>query len=162
LADSLYFNSVFFKKVRESNSHVLVKSSDPEFRLVLREAKLEFDNKKIICSEIAEETGFDSERMCSWHMERASENFAGFPVTVSHLTGFYPKHQNNEKNSESWIITTDLTLSLAEIREASHFRWQIENNVFKRLSHNAGTKKFYCKNDKALKNIWELIFLDIS
>ena len=162
LADSLYFNSVFFKKVRESDSHVLIKSSDPEFRLVLREAKLEFDNKKIICSEIAEETGFDSERMCSYHIEMASENFAGLPVTVSHLTEFYPKHPNNEKNSESWIITTDLTLSLAEIREAAHFRWQIENNVFKRLSHNAGTKKFYCKNDRAFFNLLRILSASIA
>ncbi len=161
LADSLYFNSIFFKKVREGDSHVLIKSSDPAFRNVLMDAKLEFDHKNILHPDIWEGSGFDSDRMCTYKIETASENFAGFPVLVSHLTEFYLKRKR-EQRSESWIITTDLNLQPDEIREAAHFRWQIENNVFKRISHNAGTKKFYCSNNNAFFNLLRIFFAAIA
>lgn len=161
LADSLYFNSNFFDKVREGDSHILIKSADPAFRNVLMDAKLEFDHKDFFHSDIRDESGFDLERMCSYKIETASENFAGYPVLVSHLTEFYPKRKK-EQNSESWIITTDLSLLPNEIREAAHFRWQIENNVFKRISHFAGTKKFYCKNNIAFFNLLRIFFAAIA
>ena len=50
---------------------------------------------------------------------------------------------------ECWIVTTDLGLQPEEIREAAHLRWHIENNLFKRLSHHAGTKRFYFRDPKA-------------
>ena len=100
--------------------------------------------------------------MCKYYVETASENFAGVPVTVAHLIEFYPKRKKDEQNSESWIITTDPTLSSQEIREAAHFRWRIENNVFKRLSHNAGTKKFYCADDKPFFNLLRILSAAIS
>ena len=40
-------------------------------------------------------------------------------------------------------------LSCGEIREAAHLRWQIENNVFKRMSHLCGTKRFWSKDQRA-------------
>ncbi len=109
LADSLYFNSVFFRKVRNTDSHVLVKSSDPEFRVVLRDAKLAFDHRNIIHSEIIEASGFDLQRMCKYNVEMASEN-----------------------------------------------------NVFKRLSHNAGTKKFYCADDRPFFNLLRILSAAIA
>ena len=153
LFDSLYFNKEIFKLVRERHSHLLIKSSDPSFRTILSEAKYSIDRKKEMETDVKTSAGFDVERMCNWTMESTSGIFAGYPVTVSHLVEFYPKNQESRQHAESWITTTDLSLNHNEIREAAHFRWQIENNVFKRLSHNAGTKKFYCKNSKAFYNM---------
>lgn len=153
LFDSLYFNQNVFKLVRQKNTHLLIKSSDPNFRAVLIEAEFSFDHKNEMDSDVISEKGFDSNRMCNWNIESTNGSYAGFPVSISHLTEFYPKNQESRQHAESWITTTDLTLSQDEIREAAHLRWQIENNVFKRLAHNAGTKKFYCKNSKAFYNM---------
>lgn len=153
LFDSLYFNQEIFKLVRKRHSHLLIKSSDPGFRTVLSEAKYIIDRKNVMETDVVTSSGFDGERMCRWTMESTSGKFAGYPVSVSHLVEFYPKNQESRQHAESWITTTDLSLNHKEIREASHFRWQIENNVFKRLSHIAGTKRFYCKNSKAFYNM---------
>lgn len=156
LFDSLYFNQEIFKLVRERHSHLLIKSSDPEFRSVLSEAKYIIDRKDEMDTDVVTSSGFDGERMCQWTMESTSGMFAGYPVTVSHLVEFFPKNQESRQHAESWITTTDLSLNHEEIREAAHLRWQIENNVFKRLSHIAGTKRFYCKNPKAFYNMLRL------
>jgi len=153
LFDSLYFNQEIFKLVRKRHSHLLIKSSDPGFRTVLSEAKYNIDRKDEMDTDVETSEGFDEERMCKWTMESTSGIFAGYPVTVSHLVEFYPKNQESRQHAESWITSTDLSLNHDEIREAAHFRWQIENNVFKRLAHNTGTKKFYCKNPKAFYNM---------
>lgn len=153
LFDSLYFNQETFKLVRKRHSHLLIKSSDPGFRAVLSEAKYIIDRKNEMDTDVVTSEGFDGERMCRWTMESTNGKFAGYPVTVSHLVEFYPKNQESRQHAESWITTTDLSLDHNEIREAAHFRWQIENNVFKRLSHNTGTKRFYCKNSKAFYNM---------
>ena len=49
-------------------------------------------------------------------------SYAGFPVSISHLTEYYPKNQVSRQHAESWITTTDITLSQVEIREAAHLR----------------------------------------
>lgn len=73
-----------------------------------------------------------------------SDTFADYPVTIAHLVEEYPKRSGNSRE-EAWIITTDLSLSPREIREAAHVRWSIENDCFKKLSTLAGTKRFHFK-----------------
>jgi len=80
-------------------------------------------------------------------MKKTSAEFAGYPVNVFLLVEDYPKRKENA-HTETWIITTDLSLDFEEAREAAHLRWQIENNEFKRLSHHAGTKTFYFKDPR--------------
>ena len=71
------------------------------------------------------------------------------------LKEHYPKRKK-ERNVTCWIVSTDLDLSLEEIREAAHQRWTIENNIFKRLSHLAGTKRFYFKDHRQFFNLLHL------
>ena len=47
------------------------------------------------------------------------------------------------------MITTDESLSAAEMREISHRRWAIENKGFKELNEQLGSKDGYLKNPKA-------------
>jgi hypothetical protein len=86
--------------------------------------------------------GFDSNRCCKWSIEIVENEFAGYPVQVARLRESYLKRKKN-KNVESWVVTTDMSLSPEEMREGAHLRWHIENNVFKRMSHLSGTKTFY-------------------
>jgi hypothetical protein len=64
---------------------------------------------------------------------------AGFPFSIIRLI----EHPVKGHNKESWILTKDFALSPGEIREASCFRWSIENEVFKKLQAQAGTKRFH-------------------
>lgn len=162
LFDSLYFNRNTFKQVvRDHKAHLLIKSNEPEFREVLSDARFVFENKKDLKVPVVEKHGFDNIRMCSWKMEITSGEFAGYPLQIAHLVEDYPKRKNNQ-HSECWISTTDLSLTPDEIREAAHLRWHIENNGFKRLSHHAGTKRFYFKDPKPFFTMLRIFCAAIS
>lgn len=148
LLDALYFNSPLFQRIRRLGAHLLIKIKDSEFRVVTRDASNLFahfggDN---------EAQDFDSRRLCRWTARQTTDIFAGFPVQVVQLTETYLKRRGHPTVT-CWIVTTDLSLSLEELREAAHLRWQIENNLFKRLSHLSGTKRFYFKDRRPFFNL---------
>jgi hypothetical protein len=162
LFDALYFNENSFKRVRAKNSHILIKCKEPEFREVLKNARFIFDAKDEVTDNVVTETGFDTQRMCSWKIEITSGEFAGYPINIAHLIEDYPLEKEDKNHIECWIVTTDLSLSSSEIREAAHLRWHIENNVFKRLSHLAGTKTFYFRDPKPFFNLLRLLCLSLA
>jgi hypothetical protein len=129
LLDALYFNQPSFKTVREQKAHILIKYSPRDdkvdtklFRDILEDAKALFSVRSKTIDPVAEKHGFDSERWCSWSMKKTSADFAGFPVNIFFLVEDYPKKKKNA-HSETWIVTTDLTLTFEEAREAAHLRW---------------------------------------
>ena len=151
LLDALYFDKTTFKIVRSHGAHLLTKVKDAKFRAVTRDAEnlfKHFGGEK-------EDHGFDPQRLCSWKIQQTTDSFAGYPIQVVQLKEYYPK-RNKEKHLQCWIVTTDLSLSLEEIREAAHQRWQIENNTFKRLSHLSATKRFYFKDHRRFINLLHL------
>jgi hypothetical protein len=159
--DSLYFNKPFFDLLRAQQAHVLIKSDQPCFREVLQDAQYLFENKKDLLTPVTEKTGFDSQRLCAWSMEIASGVYAGYPLQIAHLVEDYLKRKNNP-HPQCWIVTTDLGLQPEEIREAAHLRWHIENNLFKRLSHHTGTKRFYFKDPRAFFTMLRLFCTAIA
>ncbi|MBT3276132.1 MAG: hypothetical protein HN368_23490 [Spirochaetales bacterium] len=145
LCDSLYFNGNMFRKVRGAGAHILIKSSNPEFRAVLQEAQFLFEHD--VVEGVETDSGYDSERLWHWSMKKTSGEFAGYPIQIAHLVENYSK-RTTDALAESWIVSTDFSLSSLSLREAAHLRWHIENNVFKRISHLAGTKRFYFKDPR--------------
>ena len=143
LLDALYFTRPVFRQVEALNADVLIKLKDAEYREITKDAQNLLDN----FGGDRSADGFDSHRMCHWSMQQTTDQFAGRRVQIVHLHEYYPK-RSKDKNVDCWIVTTDMSLSLEEIREAAHLRWQIENNVFKRLNHIAGTKRFYFKDQR--------------
>lgn len=157
LFDALYFNIGTFKLIRDKyKSHLLIKCKEPDFREVLKEAKLTFAAGDFFKEEIEYRQGFDSERFCHWQIKVTTGEFAGYPVKIAYLIEDYPKRKDNA-HIESWIITTDMDLSSEEIREAAHARWHIENDIFKKLSHHNGTKKFHFKQQGPFFNYIQLL-----
>jgi len=152
LFDGLYFTSTTFESALANGMHILVKCGDPEFRTVFKDAKFLFDAGQLAENSITRKSGYDENRLCSWKMEKTSDTFAGHPVLVVHLVEDYAKDKKNP-HRESWIITSDLALSLGEIREAAHARWSIENDVFKKLSGLAATKHFHFKDPRAFMSM---------
>jgi len=52
-------------------------------------------------------------------MKKTSAEFADYPVNIFLLVEDYPKKKKNA-HTETWIITTDLSLGFDEAREAAH------------------------------------------
>ncbi len=146
LFDGEYFTQNLFREVASYGAHLLIKSKEP-FRDVHQDAQRLFQAKEKFPGDILQQQGFDSERCCHWFIEITSGQFADYPLQVAHLVEDYPK-RTREQHVECWIVTTDLSLLPQEIREAAHLRWHIENDVFKRLSKQSGTKRFHFKDPK--------------
>ena len=153
LLDALYFNVNTIAIARRQGSHVLFKFKDADYRTVTADAANLFQH----FGGDEEQSGWDAERGCRWKLRKTLDHFAGYPVQVVQLTETYPQRKRN-RTVISWIVTTDLQLPLEEVREAAHQRWQIENGVFKRISHLAGTKTFYFKDHRQFFNLLRLFF----
>jgi IS4 transposase len=157
LLDALYFNRNTIKIARGQKAHVLFKFKDADFREVTKDAANLFEH----FGGDEEQSGWDSERQCRWKVRKTIDTFGGYPVQVVELREFFPKRKRL-RNISCWIVTTDMDLSLEEIREAAHQRWQIENNVFKRISHLSGTKRFYFKDHRQFFNLLHIFFAAVA
>lgn len=153
LLDALYFNANTIKVARQQGAEVLFKFKKASFRTVTKDAQNLFEH----FGGDEEQSGFDCRRMCRWQMRKTIDRFAGYQVQVVELIETYPKRRG-ENTERCWIVTTDMELSLEEIREAAHQRWQIENNVFKRISGLAGTKRFYFADPKRFFTLLRIFF----
>ena len=157
LLDALYFNTNTIKIARAHKAHVLFKFKEPDFREVTKDAQTLFQH----FGGDEEQRGWDHARQCRWKVRQTLDSFAGYPVQVMQLKEYYPKRKR-QRNSSCWIVTTDVDLSLEELREAAHQRWQIENNVFKRISHLSGTKRFYFKDPRQFFNLLHIFFAAVA
>lgn len=157
LLDALYFNRNTITIAHRQKAHVLFKFKEAEFREVTADAENLFKH----FGGDQECTGWDSQRQCRWKVRQTLDSSLGYAVQVVELREYYPKRKR-EKSVRCWVVTTDMSLSLEEIREAAHQRWQIENNVFKRISHLAGTKRFYFKDHRQFFNLLHLFFAAVA
>jgi hypothetical protein len=157
LLDALYFNTNTIRIARNQKAHVLFKFQQADFRQVTQDAQNLFQH----FGADEEQIGWDPQRQCRWKVRKTTDRYAGYPVQVIQLTEYYPKRKR-ERNTCCWIVTTDMQLALEEVREAAHQRWQIENNVFKRLSHLAGTKRFYFKDPRQFFNLLHFFFAALA
>jgi hypothetical protein len=115
LLDALYFNRNTIRIARAQKAHVLFKFKDAEFRQVTKDAQNLFRH----FGGDEEQTGWDHARQCRWKVRKTLDSFAGYPVQVVQLSEYYPKRKRL-RNASCWIVTTDLELSLEELREAAH------------------------------------------
>jgi hypothetical protein len=117
LLDALYFNCPTVQIARQQDSHVLFKVKESEYREVTRDAQNLFEH----FGGDEEQSGWDCVRGCQWKVRKTLDVFGGYPVQVVQLTESYPKSKR-DRNVSCWIVTTDLSLSLEEVREAAHQR----------------------------------------
>ncbi len=90
------------------------------------------------------------------------EILLGIPYR-SHTSQSTIRNLKKDKHPEAWTVTTDLSLSPAELREAAHLRLSMpENNVFKRISYLSGSKRFYFKDSVPFFNLLRLFFAAIA
>ena len=157
LLDALYFTKNTIAIARRQAAHVLFKFKNADYRTVTADAANLFEHFG------GEEqlSSWDAQRGCRWKVRQTLDTYAGYPVQVVQLIETYPKRKR-DRTVVSWIVTTDLDLPLEEVREAAHQRWQIENGVFKRVSHLAGTKTFYFREHRQFFNLLRLFFAAVA
>ena len=153
LLDALYFTKNTIDIARRQHAHLLFKFKNADYRSVTADASNLFQ----YFGGDEELSGWDKDRGCRWKVCKTLDYYAGYPVQVVRLTETYPKRKR-DRTVVSWIVTTDLQLPLEEVREAAHQRWQVENGIFKRISHLAGTKTFYFKDHRQFFNLLRLFF----
>lgn len=147
MGDGLYFNGPVATEIHKLGSDFLFKvTTQADWRQVLADADFAMKAHRDFPKYRTTASDYDDMRLCSWEMDMAAANYAGVPLTVAFVTEHYQKDPRRE-TSTFWIVTSALDLSPAEVREAGHVRWHIENDVFKRLSHLAGTKRFTCRGN---------------
>jgi hypothetical protein len=78
-------------------------------------------------------------------------------VQENHLKGKY-----KGQTLRFWVITTDESLKADELREMAHNRWAIENNGFKELNEQVGSKRSYIKNARVKEALLLIWFLGMS
>ncbi len=139
--------------------HILIKSSHPDFRDVLKDAQALFAQGNRTLFTLY--TGYDLQRLFSWKIDLTSHTFAGYPVQICHLVEDYPK-RTTRPSEEAWIVTTGCSLSPQKIREAAHICWSIENDCFKKLSTLAGTKRFPFKDPKPFLTMLSIFCFSIT
>ena len=80
-----------------------------------------------------------------------------YPLNVARVVEVPLKGDNAGQPQIYWVLTTDLTILPSELRELSHLRWRIENNLFKSLNARVGSKRGYIRHQHvriALLLIW--------
>jgi len=144
--------------------HLLVKTSEQSLEIIqsskevwsalsprdLKKAGVEtisgVDAKKSVRYEVMAQSGIP------WVGSALKFNVAW--VKETHLKG-----KTKDQTFEFWVLTTDETLSAAELREIAHNRWSIENQQFKETNEQVKSKRAYIKNKtvkEALLRIWFL------
>jgi len=151
LLDALYFNGNTIRIALRQGAQLLFKFKDADLRTVTKDAQNLFEH----FGGDEEASGWDRVRQCRWKLRQTLDSFGGYPVQVVQLREYYPKRKRGRSES-CWVVTTELKLSLEELREAAHERWQIENGVFKRISHLSGTKRFYFRDHRQFFNLLRL------
>ena len=128
--DSLYFNQGIFEKIVNGlGDNFIVKSRDADFREVLRDAELVLEHYS---DESLGSKGFDESRMCSYRIYSDEGEYRGFPLKIIRVDEYYCKQAEDRRDGSFFAVCSNLDMEADEIREAAHWRWQIENNVFKR------------------------------
>ena len=155
LLDPLYFQTTTIKMIRTRGMHVLIKGESMAHRTIVADAANQFDAGAADWSA----TGYDSERLCRWSVEGTIATFAGISVQVGRFT---ETHSKSGKTRTWWVVTTDHSLSAAELREAGYCRWRIENHYFKQLNERTGSKRFSVKDQRSFTTMLTLTSIGMA
>ena len=159
LFDGLYYSNKLFKTVKENfNAVVLIKTR--ENLVIIQEAE---EIIKHYGNCVERDTEIDDEKLCSYEIgifNNVKAPTIDYPLKLAVIKESYKyKNGSGEKDSKFYVISSDLSLSAEDMRNAGHLRWKIENNGFKRMNHLFQTKRKYSWNKTFIKNYLLIFFL---
>jgi hypothetical protein len=110
-------------------------------------------------------SGLDSKRSVHYEVYAQSQVpwvGSALKFNVAWTKETHLKGKDKGRTFEFWVLTTDETLSAAELREIAHNRWSIENLQFKETNEQVGSKRAYIKNPTAKEALLRMWFLGMA
>jgi ribosomal protein S14 len=163
LGDGLYFTEKMLKLCRqELRTHLLVKTTELDSLLVLKDAEALFNASGEMAHDIERHRGIDAARGISYEIWAASgfeHGEFGDPLKVARVR--IQPLKGNEAAQTFWVITTDTTLSGSDMRELAHRRWEIENHGFRALNEAMNSKHVWTRGKNSERTFEALMLMMI-
>ena len=162
--DGLYATKKDFELCLDHGSHLLVKT-DEETLSVVQDAKHLFHVQNANKLEgIFQQKGYDPKRDVDYEVMWAQGfEWQGLILTV----GWIQEWALNSKTgvverTEFYVLTTATGLTGEDLRELAHLRWEIENNIFKRLNHLIGSKRTWSHKPKVMETLLRIWMIGLT
>lgn len=157
----------FLRARRHWGAHLVVKTSEQTLEIIqsTKEAWSKLSRADLERTGVETISGVDTTRNIRYEVNaQAGIGWVGSTlkfnvawVKETHLKGKY-----KGRTFDFWVLTTDQTLTAAELREIAHNRWSIENRQFKETNEQVGSKKAYIKNPTAKEALLRMWFLGMA
>ena len=157
--DGLYTTQEDFQLCLDHGSHLLVKT-DEKTLTVIEDAQCLFRAQNADRFQgVFRQKGHDSKRDVDYEVMWAEAfEWQGHRLTVAWVQEWALNTKTGlVERTEFWVLTTATGLSGEDLRELAHLRWEIENNIFKRLNHLVGSKRPWSHKPKVMElllRIW--------
>ncbi len=149
--DGLYATKDDFQLSLDHGSHLLVKT-DEETLTVVQDAKHLFGIADKL-EGVFHQKGHDPKRQKDYELTWAEGfQWQGLKLTVAWIQEWELNSKTGlVEHTEFYVLTTATGLSGEDLRELAHRRWEIENNIFKRLNHLVGSKRLWSWKPKVME-----------
>lgn len=157
--DGLYASQEDFRLCLDYGSHLLVKT-DEENLTVIQDARHLFSCRDAKSFQgVGWQEGTDPLRQIEYQVMWAEGfDWQGLKITVAWVKEHHLKPAKDQpEDTEFWVLTTAMDLTGEDLRELAHRRWEIENNIFKRLNQLVGSKRGWSYKPKVMEmflRIW--------
>ncbi len=162
--DGLYATKEDFQLCLDQGSDLLVKT-DEEALTVIQDAKHLFHVQNASKLEgIFQQKGYDPKRDVDYEVMWAEGfEWQGHRLSVAWVQewALNPKTGVVER-TEFYVLTTATGLVGEDLRELAHWRWEIENNIFKRLNHLIGSKRTWSHKPKVMETLLRIWMIGLT
>jgi hypothetical protein len=162
--DGLYANRHDFKLCRDLGSHLLVKTDEKNLTVIEDAMGLFTSRNALTRPGVGSQKGFDSLRQIEYEVMWAEGfEWQGLTLTVAWVKEHHLKPEKGRPAEvEFWILTTAVGLTGEDLRELGHRRWEIENNIFKRLNHLVGSKRRWSHKAKVMEMLLRIWMIGLT
>lgn len=168
LYDGLMADRPDFAAAREAwETHLVVKTQEETLEIVAstKEVWEKLTQRELTRVGVEIISGTDAQRGVRYEVYAQGgirwEGLA-YPLKLAWVKETHLKGRYKGQTLTFWVITTDEALTAVELREIAHARWAIENNGFKELNEQVGSKQAYIKNERVKEALLLMWFLGMS
>lgn len=168
LYDGLMMCRADFRLARRLGMHLVVKTSEEKSLEIIassKEAWMKLSERDMERAGVEALRGYDAQGHLRYRVRsQGGIRWEGlkYPLKVAWVEETHLKGKYAGQTFTFWVVTTDETLNARELREVAHNRWTIENNQFKELNAQTGSKNGYIKNSHAKEAFLRMWFMGLA
>ena len=162
--DGLYASREDFQLCLDHGSHLLVKT-DEEALTVIEDAQCLFSASGAKDFQgVGWQKGYDAKRHTDYEVWWAEGfDWQGLKMTVACVKEHHRQPaKDRPEDTEFWVLSTATGLSGEDLRELAHLRWEIENNIFKRLNFLVKSKRRSSRNVKVMEKLLRIWMIGVT